>query len=256
MSHEATNWAIKQRGLKPAAKVVLWHLADRFHPDHGCFPSKETLSEDCEMSERSVYDQIKILEDAGLLIVAKRGGKSASGKFISNEYILGCDPRFAQHLDKPSANSAVGKFTSKPSANSRKNRRQILPSNPVIEPVKEPVIKKTNKKDFEDEFERVWSKFPRKVSKAASFKAWIKARSKASFEDIAAPLAEYCLLREGQDQQYTVHLSTWLNGERWNDVQAHAANRKQTSDDQLNSLMAQSSDQQLDNLFPDRKALT
>jgi hypothetical protein len=31
MSHEATNWAIKQRGLKPTTKIVLWHLCDRFN---------------------------------------------------------------------------------------------------------------------------------------------------------------------------------------------------------------------------------
>ena len=42
MSHEATNWAIKQRGLKPTTKIVLWHLCDRFNPDYGCFPSPMT----------------------------------------------------------------------------------------------------------------------------------------------------------------------------------------------------------------------
>ena len=44
MSHEATNWAIKQRGLKPTTKIVLWHLCDRFNPDYGCFPSQDRLS--------------------------------------------------------------------------------------------------------------------------------------------------------------------------------------------------------------------
>jgi hypothetical protein len=38
MSHDATNWAIQQRGLKPTTKIVLWHLCDRFNPDFGCFP--------------------------------------------------------------------------------------------------------------------------------------------------------------------------------------------------------------------------
>ncbi len=42
MSHDATNWAIKQRGLKPTGKIVLWHLCDRFNPDYGCFPSQPT----------------------------------------------------------------------------------------------------------------------------------------------------------------------------------------------------------------------
>lgn len=141
MSHDATNWAIKQRGLKPAAKVVLWHLCDRYHPDNGCFPSKETLAEDCEMSVRSVYDQIAILEEKGLLKVVSQSFKTASGKYSSNSYILGCDPQFAQHAAEPSAKSAVGRTAHKPSANSRKDRRQNLPTNSVNEPVSEPTPK-------------------------------------------------------------------------------------------------------------------
>ena len=46
MSHAATNWAIQQRGLKPATKIVLWHLCDRFNPDFGCFPTQERLAHD------------------------------------------------------------------------------------------------------------------------------------------------------------------------------------------------------------------
>lgn len=137
MSHDATNWAIKQRGLKPSAKVVLWHLCDRYHPDNGCFPSKETLAEDCEMSVRSVYDQITILEKMGLLKVAPQTFQKASGKYTSNRYILGCDPEFDTYSSDPSAKSAVGRTAQSPSANSRKHRRQNLPTNSVKEPVKE-----------------------------------------------------------------------------------------------------------------------
>lgn len=151
MSHDATNWAIKQKGLKPAAKVVLWHLADRFHPDHGCFPSKETLAEDCEMSERSVYNQILILEEAGLLVVDKVENKSASGKWQSNRYILACDPEFRNVKQSPSANSAVGKSVQKPSANSGKNRGQILPTNLVRETGKETGKEKTDTDLFKAE---------------------------------------------------------------------------------------------------------
>jgi hypothetical protein len=43
MSHDATNWAIQRRGLKPTTKIVLWHLCDRFNPDFGCFPSQDRL---------------------------------------------------------------------------------------------------------------------------------------------------------------------------------------------------------------------
>ena len=40
MSHKATVWAIQQRGLKPATKIVLWFLCDRHNPDFGCFPTQ------------------------------------------------------------------------------------------------------------------------------------------------------------------------------------------------------------------------
>ena len=145
MSHEATNWAIKQRGLKPAAKLVLWQLADRYHPDHGCFPSKDTLADDCEMSVRSVFNQIEILEAAGLLRVEVQAMKTARGKFNSNRYILGCDPMFSQCPAAPSAKFADGKnegdrrqILPVPSANSGSVRRQNLPTNLVREPVIEP----------------------------------------------------------------------------------------------------------------------
>ena len=67
MSHDATGWAIKQRGLKPATKIVLWQLCDRFHPDNGCFPSQETLSNVCEMSRSSLNEHLDALELAGLI---------------------------------------------------------------------------------------------------------------------------------------------------------------------------------------------
>ena len=67
MSHEATNWAIKQRGLKPTTKIVLWHLCDRFNPDYGCFPSQDRLAHDCEISRSTLNDHLAQLEAVGLL---------------------------------------------------------------------------------------------------------------------------------------------------------------------------------------------
>ena len=67
MSHDATNWAIKQRGLKPTTKIVLWHLCDRFNPDFGCFPSQARLAHDCEISRSTLNDHLRQLEAGGLL---------------------------------------------------------------------------------------------------------------------------------------------------------------------------------------------
>jgi hypothetical protein len=67
MSHAATHWAIQQRGLAPATKLVLWFLSDRHNPDFGCFPSQEQLARDCEMSRASVNRHLDELEAQGLI---------------------------------------------------------------------------------------------------------------------------------------------------------------------------------------------
>lgn len=68
MSHDATNWAIKQRGLKPAAKIVLWHLADCHNGHTGqCNPRQATLAVMCEMSRSTLNLHLSKLEERGLI---------------------------------------------------------------------------------------------------------------------------------------------------------------------------------------------
>jgi DNA-binding transcriptional ArsR family regulator len=134
VSHEATNWAFKQKGLKPATKVVLLALADCHNPHHGCFPSKKTLADDCEMSERAVYTHIKALEAAGLVASSSTFDR-AKGQFASTRYMLGFEANFLRQ-ELPSATSAYGELQELPSADIADYRRQILPNNTVIEPCK------------------------------------------------------------------------------------------------------------------------
>jgi hypothetical protein len=93
MSHEATNWAIKQRGLKPTTKIVLWHLCDRFNPDYGCFPSQVRLAHDCEISRSTLNDHIGQLEAAGLLRRVPRIDP-ATKRQLPTRYILCFEPGF------------------------------------------------------------------------------------------------------------------------------------------------------------------
>lgn len=67
MSHEATNWAVKQRGLRPIVKIVLWHLADCHNPTMGCFPTQEYLADMAEISRASVNRVLAELEAAGVI---------------------------------------------------------------------------------------------------------------------------------------------------------------------------------------------
>ena len=73
MSHKMTALAMEQKGLKPSAKIVLYWLADHHNGETGdCFPSHKRLADLCEMSRQSIINNIKSLEDAGLIRKSSR----------------------------------------------------------------------------------------------------------------------------------------------------------------------------------------
>lgn len=73
MSHDATNWAVRQRGLPATTKVVLWHLADRHNKDTDrCDPSQELLAADVELSRSALNAHLKRLEEVGLIVRHQR----------------------------------------------------------------------------------------------------------------------------------------------------------------------------------------
>lgn len=93
MSHKATNWAVEQRGLKPIAKVLLWHLADCHNPVLGCFPTQEYLAERCEISRASVNRYLVELEEAGLIARTQRVNEQTKRQ-LPTRYILAFEDGF------------------------------------------------------------------------------------------------------------------------------------------------------------------
>jgi hypothetical protein len=102
MSHRATNWAIQQRGLAPATKLVLWHLCDRHNPDYGCFPSQDQLAADAEISRASLNTHLDKLERAGLIRRERRHSEGAHRR-QSTRYFLGFEPEFSAQAELPLA---------------------------------------------------------------------------------------------------------------------------------------------------------
>lgn len=87
MSHYMTALAMRQEGLRPAAKIVLYWLADHHNGETGeCFPSHKRLAEVCEMTDRSVRNQIEALKEMGLIEVIDR--QRPNGSQTSNAYKL------------------------------------------------------------------------------------------------------------------------------------------------------------------------
>ena len=106
MSFKATNWAVSQRGISPAAKVLLWQLADRHNPDNGCFPDQGTLARDCEMSRSTVNRNLAELEKTGL-IVRERRVHPVTKKQLPTRYVLAFEDDFADALELSDQDAAA-----------------------------------------------------------------------------------------------------------------------------------------------------
>lgn len=145
MSHQATNWAIKQRGIKPATKIVLWHLCDRYHPDHGCFPSQETLAYDCEMSRASINRCIDELVAAGLVQRHRRTNPDTK-KRLSTEYTFAFQKTMSQNETRDS--EAMSQNDEKPCLKNGDSHVSNCDTNPVREPVIEPVTRDARESDL------------------------------------------------------------------------------------------------------------
>jgi DNA-binding MarR family transcriptional regulator len=204
MSHDATNWAIRQKGLKPGAKIVLWHLCDRFHPDNGCFPSLDTLAADCELSRRSVQNHIEELEAAGLVRVEKMPREH--GRLPRNSYRFAFEGLW-QNL--PEANPALGKSEPPPLANSDVHLGQDLPTNLV-----KGTSKRTSNAPAFDEF---WAKWPNKVAKGAALTAWKKLKADEKRRVVEVCASWFAAWRKANPELSPIHPATFLNKRRWED---------------------------------------
>ena len=157
MSHDATNWAIQRRGLKPATKIVLWHLCDRHNPDFGCFPTQARLAEDAEMSISALNAHLARLEELRL-IHRVRTHDPRTYKRQATRYILGFEKGFPQEptpqtgdgfdgteeeqgVDPTpdSGDGAISGLSAKPSPDFAQSHLRNPETNLVREPLSKPV---------------------------------------------------------------------------------------------------------------------
>jgi hypothetical protein len=67
------NAILRLRELSPGAKLAYMVLLSYAWQKESCFPGQETLAEDMGVTSRSVITYLKQLQEAGLLIVKRRG---------------------------------------------------------------------------------------------------------------------------------------------------------------------------------------
>jgi len=175
MSHKATVWAIQQRGLKPATKIVLWFLCDRHNPDFGCFPTQARLADDAEMSISALNDHLTKLEDLRL-IHRVRIHDPRTHKRQATRYILGFEDGFPQeptpetgdgisgtekeHDDNPTPDSghgAISGFAAKPSPDFAQSHLRNPETNLVREPLSKPVKEEEDAQARDADFDRFFA---------------------------------------------------------------------------------------------------
>ncbi len=175
MSHKATVWAIQQRGLKPATKIVLWFLCDRHNPDFGCFPTQARLAHDAEMSISALNEHLAKLEELRL-IYRVRAHDPRTHKRQATRYILGFEYGFPQEPtpeigvgisgteeeqdDNPSPESgdgAISGFLPKPSPDFAQSHLRNPETNLVREPLSKPVKEEEDARAREADFDRFFA---------------------------------------------------------------------------------------------------
>ena len=101
MSHYMTALAMKQQGLKPATKIVLYWLADHHNGETGkCFPSLARLCKVTEMGKTALVGHLDTLEKLGLIERIRK--YDDNGAFKSTDYVLTLkDDTLVRNTDNP-----------------------------------------------------------------------------------------------------------------------------------------------------------
>lgn len=210
MSHYMTALAMKQQGLRPATKLVLYWIADHHNSETGdCFPSINRLAVLCEMSRRSVETQITALEDQGLLKRISQyrdtGGKTA------NSYLLELTGTLENLDDAQNLRMVCEKTAHGDTQNLRMNNlvRRNLGKNKNIN------INTTYQTITE--FEKWWDIYPRKVEKYKAATLFSKIINEVEFDTLIKATEKYAEAVKDKEKKFIPHPTTWLNGRRWND---------------------------------------
>jgi hypothetical protein len=138
MSFNAMAWAARCKTGSPTKKLILLLLADRANDKGFCFPSIETIAEDCELGTTAVKSNIKSLSDSGFLSVERR---KDGGAYMRNVYHLDlncCEVRRDEGVSREaSMDENHGHLATNPETLGDQNHRREVSTNQSLEPIKE-----------------------------------------------------------------------------------------------------------------------
>jgi len=190
--------------------------------------SQETIAARLGATKRGVQKAIDELTNTDQLIVV-----SGRGRGVTNRYRLAFkktnggsplphendEPTFAtsEANDEPGFTFVEEKrrtaVPEKVNGHSKKGEPPFV-QNLLIEPSDEPLTI-SRKVALYGEFDAWWNHYPKKVDKVDAFKAFAKARKKASLDQLIEGARRYAEERRDADPQYTRGPARWLNAGSW-----------------------------------------
>ena len=243
MSLDAMIWALKKAPVKSGQEqVVLIALADHASSDGtGAYPSQATIAEYAQCSTRTVRTHTRAMEERGLIV---RGDQKMVSHFSADRRPIVWD--LSLHLERePRAENISGRklsveraeaerHTGGSSASNGRKPASYKPSLTVHEPSSKPredeqahpLAKRSGRHTYSPEFERFWSVYPRKVGDKKKAEGFFGEQiAEGGVERIIQSAEEFrdeCL-RIGTAQRYIPYPATWLNQQRWKNVQHRPA---------------------------------
>ena len=193
------------------ATGVYVSLCRHANKEQTCFPSKRLIAEELKISERKVYDALKMLERWNIIKVSSQGRKK-NGSYRSKLYTL---------LDKsqwsivPSADTSVGKAEHDPQARGADHHEHDVPN-------KETHGEGNKDKETHDMsaslewFNLFWKEYPKKEKKKESCELWLKKKLNPALPAILGFIVkarETDRWRKG----YIKNPVAFLSGEGWTD---------------------------------------
>lgn len=219
-------------------KFLLVALCDEASEDgKGISVGQKRLGMKCGTSERSVRSNLAQLRERGWIVDAGRDPKYRTTRHEIVVEKLGITP---EEVAGQGPEEVAGR-SGQPEVERRPDRKLSVPdTGSGLPPTQELPVTTTQELELiASDFAVFWAVYPRHEGRATAETSWGKVmRSSTTAGEVLAGAARY---RDDPNREagYTLHASTWLNQERWNDDPLPARTGRPKRVSQANELLRQ-----------------
>ena len=215
MSYEALEWSFRLKHDNPTHKNILHGLANHANKYTArCNPSILRLCKYSALAKSTVIRAIQEMEALGMI-------SSIHGKGRKTVYQLHLDwgephvfPAHAKTQPDLSTGPAAGPVNS---SNWSQSGTQLVPQRDSTGPRAGPKPSITLKEPIDSRFDEFFDAYPESTSRPIAKKAYQKALTKVSHDEIMDGLGRYISSQQGKDPSYIPAPAKWLGEERWAD---------------------------------------